>query len=601
MVQVENPSRMGGTGGTDAVSVHDEHVRTIFNILQGEETADLLLRNLHVLDVHSETVFQGSILVHGQRIIALNPDESIVRTRETFDGQGLYAIPGLIDAHLHFDAQLAHPAAFGEAIVPSGTTTIFAETLDFASAAGDEAIEAVRALFKDHEKLPYRIYAFAPGKKTSVEVTEAMLAMDPVIGLGELAHLSYMTGNDDDFRRSALGRANGGWVNSHWGVTALSDMLLNYMPAIGAHNNHDVWNEEDIEKSVRYGLNTQIKFGVGSPEVIRTMLRAIVKRRWPAENFQLCADNISVDRVLKQGHIDWVISLAVEMGMNPIHAIKMGTLYAARSFGMDNEFGSLAPGRFADIVLTDSLSRINPRYVFKGGTLVAQDRKLLTSTDLSGLDYSGMAKTPRPGLTDLTPDELDLTPIEVSADGTRAKVLLFDVYGRGHLKFAQEVWVPYRDGQVVPELDGTPLNRISVVQRYTDGSQGPDGSGRERHVVNGLFKGVSISRGAVSTFWPAPYPYFVSVGSDSTEMHANLTLLDTRVGGCLVTEDGLPQAELDLPLYGVMADTDLSGLLAATRSIDAALEELGHHNEGEPVVNKLLTLFISLDRFGFMH
>ncbi|MFF0740292.1 adenine deaminase C-terminal domain-containing protein [Streptomyces sp. NPDC004111] len=573
---------------TDSVPAHDEHVRTVFAILHGEKTADLLLRNLYILDVHSESVFQGSILVHGQRIIALNPDESIVRAREVFDGQGLYAIPGLIDTHLHFDAQLAHPAAFGEAIVPSGTTTIFAETLDFASAAGSEAIEAARALFKDYEKLPYRIYAFAPGKKTSVEVTEAMLKMDPVIGLGELAHLSYMTGNDDDFRRSALGRANGGWVNSHWGVTALSDTELNYMPAIGAHNNHDVWNEDDIEKSVRYGLRTQIKFGVGSPEVIRTMLRAIVKRRWPAENFQLCADNISVDRVLTKGHIDWVISLAVEMGINPIQAIKMGTLYSARSFAMDNEFGSLAPGRYADIVLTDSLSRINPRYVFKGGELVAQDRKLLKAAEL---DYSGMVKEPRPGLAGLAPEQLDLAPIEVSPDGTRAKVLLFDVYGRGHLKFAQEIWVPFRDGLIVPEVDGVTLNRISVVQRYADG---------ERHVVNGLFKGVSIDRGAVSTFWPAPFAYFVVVGNDSAEMHDNLTKLDTFVGGCLVTEDRQVRAELALDIYGVMADMDLSELVSATRSIDAALEKLGNRNEGEPVVNKLLTLFISLDRFGFM-
>ncbi|MFI6817274.1 amidohydrolase family protein [Nonomuraea sp. NPDC050328] len=571
-------------------SGHYQHVRTVFDILQGEREADLLLRNLSILDVHSETVFQGSILVYDERIIALDPDESVVRVREVFDGEGLYAIPGLIDAHLHFDAQLAHPAAFGEAIVPSGTTTIFAETLDFASAAGDEAVEAAKALFKDYDKLPYRVYAFAPGKKTSVEVTEAMLQMEPVIGLGELAHLSYMTGNDDDFRKSALGRANGGYVNSHWGVTALPDMLLNYMPAIGAHNNHDVWNEADIEKSLRHGFHTQIKFGVGSPEVIKTMLRALVKRSWPAENFQLCADNISVDRVLKRGHIDWVISLAVEMGLNPIQAIKMGTLYAARSFGMDHDFGSLAPGRYADIVLTDSLSKINPRYVFKGGELVAKDRTLLKPVDL---DYSGMVKEPRPGLADLTPGELDLTPLEVSADGSRAKVLLFDVYGRGHLKFAQEVWVPFENGVVVPVLDGVTLNRISVVQRYRDGSA-------ERHVVNGLFKGVSIERGAVSTFWPAPSAYFVVVGADSAEMCGNLKQLDTFVGGCIVTEDRQVKAELPLDIYGVMADMPLSELVDATRTIDAALAELGHHNEGEPVVNKLLTLFISLDRFGFM-
>ncbi|MFE6861192.1 adenine deaminase C-terminal domain-containing protein [Nocardia sp. NPDC057668] len=575
------------TAATD-VSAQDEHVRTIFAILEGEREADLLLRNLHILDVHTESVYPGSLLIHGQRIIALNPDESIVRFRETFDGEGLYAIPGLIDAHLHFESQLAHPAAFGEAIVPSGTTTVFGETLDFASAAGDEAVEAARALFTDHDKLPYRLYAFAPGKKTSTAVTEAMLGLDPVIGLGELAHLSYMTGNADDFRKSALGRANAGVVNCHWGVTALSDTLLNYMPAIGVDNNHDVWNEGDIEKSVRYGLNTQIKFGVGSPEVIRTMLRAIVKRRWPAENFQLCADNISVDRVLRQGHIDWVISLAIEMGMPPIQAIKMGTLYTARSFHRDRDLGSLSPGRFADIVLTDSLSRINPRYVFKGGQLVAKDRKLIHAV---GIDYSALATEPRPGLDGLRAEQLDLTPIEVSADGERAKVLLFDVYGRGHLKFAQEIWVPLRDGAVVPEYEGVPLNRISVVQRYANG---------ERHIVNGLFKGVSIEGGAVSTFWPAPSAYFVVVGTDSGEMRDNLRRLDAQVGGCVVTSGGQVKAALPLDFYGVMADMNLTELVDATRAIDAALATLGNHNEGEPVVNKLLTLFISLDRFGFM-
>lgn len=573
---------------SEQVNAHYDQVRAIFDILNGKREADLLLKNLHILDVHSETVYQGSILVYNKRIVALNPDETAIKVREVFDGQGLYAIPGLIDAHIHFDAQLAHPAAFAEAIVPCGTTTIFSECLDFVSAAGPEAVQATEQLFKDHERLPYRVFAFAPGKKTSVEVTDALLKLDPVIGLGELAHLTYSVGNDDDFRKSALGRAKGGFMNTHWGVTVLSDMMLNYMPAIGAFANHDVWKEDDIEKSVRYGLQTQIKFGVGSPEVIKIMLRAIVKRKWPAENFQLCADNISVNRLQTQGHMDWIVSLCTEMGIDPIQAIKMATLYTARAFRMDNKFGSLTPGRFADIVLTDSLSKINPRYVFKDGELVAQDRKLLKQADL---DYSHMVKKPVPGLDSLTPDQLDLLPLEVSEDGKQAKVYMFDVYGRGHLKFFEEVWVPLVDGQVVPELNGVKLNRISVVQRYANG---------KRHVVNGLFKGVSIERGAVATFWPAPKAYFVVVGNDSEEMYHCLKQVDGYTGGCIVTDHRAVKAVLPLDIYGVIANMPLSDLVGATRAIDAALEELGNRNEGEAVVNKLLTLFISLDRFGFM-
>ncbi|QBE65871.1 adenine deaminase C-terminal domain-containing protein [Pseudoduganella lutea] len=588
MYQEVNERTNTPAGQTDQVHAHYNEVRAIFDILNGKKEADLLLKNLHILDVHAETVYQGSILVYNKRIVALNPDEAIVKVREVFDGEGLYAIPGLIDAHIHFDAQLAHPAAFGEAIVPCGTTTIFSECLDFVSAAGDEAVQATEALFRHHDRLPYRVFAFAPGKKTTVEVTDALLKLDPVIGLGELAHLTYSVGNDDDFRKSALGRVKGGFMNTHWGVTALSDMMLNYMPAIGAFANHDVWKEDDIEKSVRYGLQTQIKFGVGSSEVIKIMLRAIVKRKWPAENFQLCADNISVDRLQTQGHMDWVISLCAEMGIDPIQAIKMATLYTARAFRMDNKFGSLTPGRFADIVLTDSLAKINPRYVFKDGELVARDRKLLRQADV---DYSGMVKTPVPGLHDLAPEHLDIVPLEISADGRQAKVYLFDVYGRGHLKFYDEVWVPLRDGKVVPEVDGVPLNRISVVQRYAKGT---------RHVVNGLFKGVAIERGAVATFWPAPKAYFVAVGQDSAEMCHCLRQVDAQVGGCIVTDRREVKAALPLDIYGVIANMPLAELVAKTRAIDAALADMGNRNEGEPVVNKLLTLFISLDRFGFM-
>lgn len=588
MYQEVSERNVTPAGQEGLVAQHYDSVKAIYEVLNGKREADLLLKNLNILDVHSESVYQGSILVYNKRIVALNPNETAIKVREVFDGKGLYAIPGLIDAHVHFDAQLAHPAAFAEAIVPCGTTTIFSECLDFVSAAGPEAITATEQLFKDHERLPYRVFAFAPGKKTSVEVTEALLKMEPVIGLGELSHLTYSVGNEDDFRKSALGRAKGGFMNTHWGVTTLSEMMLNYMPAIGAFANHDVWKEDDIANSVRYGLQTQIKFGVGSPEVIKIMLRAIVKRRWPAENFQLCADNISVDRLLTKGHMDWIVSLCAEMGINPIQAIKMATLYTARAFRMDNKIGSLTPGRFADIVLTDSLSKINPCYVFKDGELVAQDRKMLKQSDL---DYSGMAKKPVPGLADLTPQQLDLEPLEISADGKQAKVYLFDVYGRGHEKFFQEVWVPYQDGKVVPEIDGVKYNRITVVQRYAKG---------KRHVVNGLFKGVFIDRGAVATFWPAPKAYFVAVGQDSAEMCYSLKQVDTYAGGCVVSENKKVKAVLPLEIYGVIANMSLSDLVAGTRSIDAALEEMGNRNEGEPVVNKLLTLFISLDRFGFM-
>ncbi|WP_379064062.1 amidohydrolase family protein [Mesorhizobium sp. UC22_110] len=567
---------------------HYEKVRAIFDILHGKKEADLLLKNLNILDVHGETVYQGSILVYDKRIVALNPDEATIQVRQVFDGEGLYAIPGLIDAHLHFESQLANPTALAEAMVPCGTTTIYAECLDLLSAAGEDGVQAAKDLFRDYHKLPYRLYAFAPGKKTAASVTKAVLEMEPVIGLGEFEHFTYSSGSEDDFHKAAWVREKGGFLNGHWGVTALSDMVLNYLPAIGVSNNHDVWTGDDIEKSIRYGFPTHIKFGVGSNEVIRTLLRSIVDRKFPTDNFMLCTDNISIERLQKMGHMDWIISLCADMGINPIKAIKMASYNTARSFHMDDQIGSLTPGRFADIVLTDSLSRINPLYVFKDGELIAEGGKLLRNADI---DYSGMRTAGRPGLNDLAPQALDIVPLEVSADGSQAKVLLFDVYGRGHAKFHQEIWVPFRDGKVVQEHDGKTLSRLCVVQRYAEG---------KRHIVSGLFKGVNVTRGAVATFWPAPTPYFVAVGQDSDEMCHCLKQVDRYSGACIVTDNRVEKAVMPLEIHGVMADMTVDELTTSAAAIDAALEEMGNRNEGEPVVNKLLSLFISLHRFRFM-
>lgn len=576
---------MYGNGVPQLQQVHD-----IFDVVHGKKEADLLIKNIQILDVHGETVYGGSLLIYRGRIVALSPDEDQIQVKEVFDGQGLYAIPGLIDAHLHFESQLAHPTALGEAMVPNGTTTIFAECLDLIGSAGEEGLEAFRMLFKDYEKLPYRVFAFAPGKKVPAHITEEILKEEPVIGLGEFEHFSYSSGNEEDFQKAAWLRERGGFQNSHWGITTLSDLELNYLPAIGSTNNHDVWNGDDIAKSIRYGYSTQIKFGVGSSEVIKTLLRAIVGRKFPTDNFCLCSDNISIDRLTKMGHMDWIISLCVEMGIPPIKAIKMASYNTAKYFRMDDQIGSLTPGRWADIVLTDSLSVIEPKYVFKSGELIAKDRTLLKHTEIG---YDGMVTKGVPGLDDLRPEQLDLRPIEVSADGTQAKVLLFDVYGRGHAKFYQEVWVPYVDGKVVPELDGQKLARISVVKRYP-------AAGEERHIVNGLFKGVYVEWGAVSTSFPAPTPYMVVVGQESSEMYACLKAVDQYSGACIVTEDQTAKAVFPIEIYGMMANMPVEELRAASAKIDAALEELGNHNEGEPVTNKLLSLFISLHRFRFM-
>ena len=116
--------------GVSSVEINLARINGIFEIIRGEREAELLIDNVKVLDVLGETVASGSILLDQGEIVAINVKRDEVRVKEVFDGKGLFAIPGLIDAHFHFESQLANPVALGDAMVPCGTTTCFVEFLD---------------------------------------------------------------------------------------------------------------------------------------------------------------------------------------------------------------------------------------------------------------------------------------------------------------------------------------------------------------------------------------------------------------------------------------------------------------------------------------
>jgi imidazolonepropionase-like amidohydrolase len=72
-------------------------------------------------------------------------------------------------------------------------------------------------------------------------------------------------------------------------------------------------------------------------------------------------------------------SYMVEYGMSPLEAIRSATVRAAELLRMDKEIGSIAPGRFADLIAVqgDPLQNIEAikkvRFVMKGGDVFKHD------------------------------------------------------------------------------------------------------------------------------------------------------------------------------------------------------------------------------------
>ena len=69
-------------------------------------SVDLVFRGALVVDGSGAAPFRGDVAVSGGRIVAVAPDLGALDAARAVDAEGLALMPGIIDSHTHFDAQI---------------------------------------------------------------------------------------------------------------------------------------------------------------------------------------------------------------------------------------------------------------------------------------------------------------------------------------------------------------------------------------------------------------------------------------------------------------------------------------------------------------
>ena len=67
---------------------------------------DLVFRNALVVDGTGSAPFRGDVATAGGRIVAVAPALGELDAARTLDAEGLALMPGIVDSHTHFDAQI---------------------------------------------------------------------------------------------------------------------------------------------------------------------------------------------------------------------------------------------------------------------------------------------------------------------------------------------------------------------------------------------------------------------------------------------------------------------------------------------------------------
>jgi adenine deaminase len=264
-----------------------------------------------------------------------------------------------------------------------------------------------------------------------------------------------------------------------------------------------------------------------------------------------CTDDRQPADLLDDGAIDHMIRMAIAGGLDPVTAIRMGTLNTATYFGLRDR-GALAPGYRADLVVFSDLKAPHPEMVFRGGHLVAQDGEVFP-TESKGREIH---------LRSSMNVRWDLVDFAIPAEGSKARVIgsIADQLVTDHR--VEEVKV--EDGQAVSDVERD-LLKMAVIERHrATGNMG-----------KGFIHGIGLRGGAIAGTVAHDHHNLVVIGVDDVSMMTAAQEVGKMGGGLVAVNGEEVLARLPLPIGGLMSDQPIEDVRKAMDSLLEASRLLG--------------------------
>jgi adenine deaminase len=547
----------------------------LVDVAMGRKPADLVIRNGLWINVQSgEILANTDIALLGERVAYVGKDASYTIDKHTqvIDADGRYLAPGLLDGHMHVESGMLTVTEFVRAVIVHGTTGMFVDPHEIANVFG---LRGVRLMADEALIQPIHVWVqvpscvpSAPGLETpgaSINPEDVAEAMNwpRIIGLGEVMNFPGVFGGDEKMHAEmAATREAGKVIGGHYASPDLGLPFHGYV-AGGPQDDHEGTCLEDAVARVRQGMKAMLRFGSAWHDVDE-QIRAVTEMGLDPRHFILCTDDSHSETLVNEGHVNRAIRRAIACGVKPITAIQMATINTAEHFGVSNDVGMIAPGRYGDILILSDLKRLQPDIVIARGREVAIDGKL--TIELADYSYPDWAIHSVHLKRNLQADDFRLSvPGDMVASQTMLTANVIGVIENQAPTHHLKLKVPISGGDVKIDMQRD-LMKLALVERH-------HGSGR---VQVGLVHGFGFqSACAIGSTVAHDSHHMIVVGSDEVLMAQAANELASMGGGQIVVKDGQVIGRVELPIAGLMSNERAEVVAEKAASILAGFRACG--------------------------
>ena len=503
-----------------------EKYRIYSEMARGIRKADLVFKNANVFMAHTGEFIQGDVAVADGMILGVGSYTGL----EEKDMTGKYLCPGFIDSHLHLESTLVTPGELIRQAAQCGTTTFIVDPHESANVSGLAGIDYI---VDQTEDVSANVFVMMPscvpatsiddnGCTLTAEDMAPYLKNERILGLGEVMdYISVVNGEAGMHQKLTLfeNRVRDG----HAPFLAERDLQAYVMA--GIKTDHECSEFEYAMRERRNGMTILIREGSAARNV-DAIVSGLVENHMTGEGFCFCTDDKHIEDIEREGHIDHNVRRAIELGMNPVDAIKMATIHSAQCYGFDN-LGAVAPGYQADLIILNDLEKVSIDEVYYKGKVVQKDGKIeIRSCPEELKNTVHVGRFSEADLKLESPDGF-FTVIEMQ-DGQITTKKQIKKLAEGKCSFVSD----------------EQLQKIAVIERHK--ATGKTGVG--------IVSGFGIRGGAIASSVSHDSHNIIVIGDNDKDMWLAVQELIRVQGGYTIVSDHRVFDTLELPVMGLMSD-----------------------------------------------